>query len=75
LQFQMKKRGPAGRLDVTPEFTLTSTGKVIGSTVLQDADGRRQERFQVITLRDDGKIADMQGFASRREAERFAERS
>jgi len=35
------------------------------------ADGRAQERFQVITLRD-GKIADMQGCASRRQAERFA---
>jgi hypothetical protein len=75
LQFQIRKRGASSRLEVTPEFTLTSTGKIIGSTLWQDADGRRQERFQVITLRDDGKIADMQGFASRREAERFANRS
>jgi hypothetical protein len=39
--------------------------------VWQDDDGRRHERFQVLTLRD-GKIADLQGCKSRREAERFA---
>jgi hypothetical protein len=75
LQFQIEKRGPANRLAVTPEFTQTSTGKIIGSTHWQDADGRRQERFQVITLRDDGKIADIQGCSSRRAAERFARRA
>ena len=38
-----------------------------------DADGRQQERFLVITHRD-GRIVDMQGCRSRREAERFARR-
>jgi hypothetical protein len=36
-------------------------------------DGRRQERFQVITFRD-GKIIDMQGCTSLHAAERFARR-
>lgn len=44
--------------------------KIIGSTAWADADGRRVERFQVLTIRD-GKIVDMQGCKSRREAERF----
>jgi hypothetical protein len=47
--------------------------RIIGSTVWLDDDGRRVERFQVLTIRD-GKITDMQGFASRRQAERFARR-
>jgi hypothetical protein len=47
--------------------------KIIGSTQWRGADGRRHERFQVLTLRD-GKIVDMQGCASRREAELFARR-
>jgi hypothetical protein len=38
---------------------------------LLGADDRRQEHFQVITMHD-GKITGMQGFASRRKAERFA---
>jgi hypothetical protein len=73
LRFQIEKGG-ADRLQVQPDFTETGSGKIIGSTQWQDAEGRRHERFQVITLRGDGKIADMQGFASRRAAERFARR-
>ena len=38
------------------------------------ADGRRHERFQVLTIRND-KIVDMQGCTSRREAEGFAHHS
>lgn len=45
--------------------------KIIGSTHWQQAGGTRVERFQVLTVRD-GKIVDMQGCSSRREAERFA---
>lgn len=47
--------------------------KIIGSTVWRDERGRDVERYQVLTIRD-GKIADMQGFRTRREAERFAGR-
>jgi hypothetical protein len=58
---------------VQPEFVQVGDDTIIGSTQWLGADGRRQERFQVITLRE-GKIADMQGCSSRREAERFARR-
>jgi hypothetical protein len=58
---------------VQPEFTQVGDNKIIGSTQWPGADGKRHERYQVLTLRD-GKIIDMQGCASRREAERFAHR-
>ena len=67
------KKGGDRRIEVQPEFTQVGDDKIIGSTQWLGADGRRQERFQVLTLRD-GKIVDMQGCASRREAERFARR-
>jgi hypothetical protein len=63
------RRGRA--VEVRPDFTLVGGDKVIGSTRWLDPDGEMQERFQVLTIRD-GKIADMQGCRSRREAERFA---
>jgi hypothetical protein len=72
LKFQVQKQG-SQRSEVQPEFEQVGDDVVIGSTQWLDGDGRRQERFQVITLRE-GKIADMQGCASRREAERFARR-
>lgn len=56
-----------------PEFTQVGDNKIIGSTQWMGADGTRHERYQVLTLRG-GKIIDMQGCASRREAERFAHR-
>jgi hypothetical protein len=58
---------------VQPEFTQVDDNKIIGSTQWTSDDGRRQERYQVLTFRD-GKIIDMQGCASQREAERFARR-
>ena len=70
MEFQIRKRG-SRRIDVQPEFTQVGDNKLIGSTTWLDEDGRRQERYQVLTLRD-GKIVDMQDCASRREAERFA---
>ena len=73
LKFQIKKRGEH-RIEIQPEFTQVGADKIIGSTQWSGADGRRHERFQVLTLRD-GKIVDMQGCASRREAERFARRT
>ena len=59
---------------MSPEFALVGDDKVIGSTRWLDRAGRTHERFQVLTIRD-GKIADMQGCRSRREAERFARRA
>jgi len=71
LRFQIEKRGER-RIAVQPEFTQVGD-KIIGSTQWLGAGGRRHERFQVLTLRG-GKIVDMQGCASRRDAERFASR-
>ena len=59
--------------EVQPEFEQVDANTIIGSLRWQADDGRRRERFQVVTVRDD-KIADLQGCASRREAERFIRR-
>jgi hypothetical protein len=71
LKFQIQKRGSVG-MQVQPEFAQVGD-KVIGSTRWLGSDGVRRERYQVLTLRD-GKIIDMQGCTSRRQAERFARR-
>jgi len=72
LSFQITKR--AGRpIEVRPEFTQFGDDVVLGSTQWLDEDGTKRERYQVLTLRD-GKIVDMQGCKTRREAERFARR-
>ena len=60
-------------MQVQPEYKQVTDDMIIGSTQWTDAGGRRQERYQVLTVRD-GKIIDLQGCASRREAERFARR-
>jgi hypothetical protein len=70
LKFQVQKRGP---IEVHPEFEQVRDDKIIGSTRTTGEDGRRAERFQVITFRD-GRIIDLQGCKTRREAERFARR-
>ena len=69
--FQIQKRGE-GRVEIQPELTQVGD-KIIGSTAWIGADGQRRERYQVLTLRD-GKIVDMQGCTSRRQAERYARR-
>ena len=69
MTFQLRKRGGPPR--VQPEFVLVGDDKIIGSTIWTGDDGRRQERYQVLTVRGD-KIVDLQGCRSRREAERFA---
>ena len=55
------------------ETTLTPVGddKVIGSWRSVAPDGRRRQRFQVVTFRA-GKIIDMQDCSSRRQAGRVA---
>ena len=72
MTFQIRKRG-GRRLEVRPEFTCVGDDVLIGSTQWLGEDGRRQERYQVLTTRD-GEIVDLQGCATRREAERFARR-
>jgi hypothetical protein len=62
----------ARRRGVQIQPTFEQIGdRIIGSTTWVDDDGSTVERFQVLTIRD-GKIVDMQGCASRGEAERFA---
>jgi hypothetical protein len=73
LSHAIERRGE-NRLRVRPEFTQVGDDKLIGSSEWLASDGRRQVRYQVLTFRD-GKIVDMQGCASRREAERFARRA
>lgn len=71
MQVQLGKRG--GRPPrITPEF-IEVGDKVIASAPWPSSGTRRIERYMVFTVRD-AKIIDMQGFASRREAERFARR-
>ena len=73
MKFQAGKRG--GRPpNVQPEFTLVGGDRIIGSTIWLDEDGKRIERYQVLTIRD-GKIADLQGCQTKRDAERFARRT
>jgi hypothetical protein len=69
LQFQRRKRG-ARQLRIIPEFVQVGD-KIIGSAPWNAPGDRREERFMVFTIRD-GKIIDMQGFASHRGAKRFA---
>jgi hypothetical protein len=72
LRFQIQKRGER-RIAVQPAFEQAGDDVIIASTSWLAADGRTQQRFQVITTRG-GKIADIQGCTSRRHAERFARR-
>jgi ketosteroid isomerase-like protein len=60
-------------LQVRPEFTRVGDDRVIGSAEWTDADGTVRRRFQVVTFRE-GKIVDLQGCRTLREAERFARR-
>jgi ketosteroid isomerase-like protein len=73
MQFQIRKRGDR-RMEISePSFAQIGDDTIIGSAEWTGTDGRRQVRYQVISFRD-GKIVDMQGCGSRREAERFARR-
>ena len=72
MRFQIEKRG-LPRFEVRPSFTQVGDDKIIGSTQWVDADGARERRYQVLTIRD-GKITDMQVCGSWRQAKRFARR-
>lgn len=73
MQFLVDKLGGQSPA-VEPELTVVGEDRIIGSTVWREASGKRIERYQVLTIRD-GRIVDMQGCSTRREAERFARRS
>lgn len=72
MRFQIRERGRR-QIEVQPEFTQLGDDTIIASAHWLDADGASRERFQVLTLRN-GKIVDLQGCATRRQAERFARR-
>ena len=53
-------------------FTPVGNDKVIGSANLTDEDGKPRDSNPVVITFRNGRIVDMQGCSSRREAERFA---
>jgi hypothetical protein len=55
-------------------FARVGDDKVIGTAQLWGDDGKSRERNPVVITFRDGKIVDMQGCASRIEAEQFARR-
>lgn len=70
MRFAIEKRAGQPR-GTHSELIEVGDDTIIGSSSWLDADGRRRERFQVLTVRN-GKIVDMQGFTSLRQAKRFA---
>ena len=72
MAFQFKKLA-AQRIELPAEFTRAGDDRVITRTEWMDSDGFWDERYTVLTFRG-GKIIDMQGCATRRQAERFARR-
>ena len=73
MQRQIDKLGSQG-FDIRPKFVAVGGGKIIGSSSWRNPDGKREERYMVLTIRD-GMIADMQACGSRRQAKRFAKRT
>ena len=73
MQTQIEKRGLHG-FEIRPKFTQISGDKIVGSSEWKDAEGRRHERYIVLTIRD-AQIADMQVCGTRRQAMRFAKRT
>jgi len=55
-------------------FARVGDDKVIGTAQLRDAEGRLRGRNPVVITFRDGKIVDMQGCATRVEAEQYARR-
>ena len=56
-------------------FARVGDDKVIGTAQLRDDDGKPRGRNPVVITFRDGKIVDMQGCATRGEAEQFARRN
>lgn len=68
------RAGSGGWKIDTLSLTQVGEDKVIGSVQLVDDEGKPHESNPVVITFRDGKIRDMQGCASQREAERFARR-
>jgi hypothetical protein len=60
-------------LEMRPKLAQIHDDTIIGSSSWVNADGRREQRYQVLTIRD-GKIADLQVCGTWRQAKRFARR-
>ena len=73
MQSQIEERG-LHAFEIEPTFVELGADRIIGSAHWVDADGNRDGRHYVLTIRDD-KIADMQVCGSLRQAKRFARRS
>ena len=73
MKFQIEKRG-LRRFEMQPTFTQVGEDTLISSTHWVNADGARESRCYVLSIRN-GKIADMQACASMRQAKRFARRA
>jgi hypothetical protein len=71
LQFAISKRGDQG-VGAEPEFVQIGN-KIIGSSRWVGAYSNTRERCVLLTV-EAGRIVDMQGGRSRREAERLARR-
>jgi hypothetical protein len=69
----LKARSGGWKIDGL-SLTQVDEDKVIGSAQLVDAEGKPRESNPVVITFRDGKIRDMQGCASQREAEQFARR-
>jgi hypothetical protein len=65
------RTGP--RFSGPPEFSRAGENVIVGSARWLAPDGRVHERFQVLSIRG-GEIVDIQGCATRREADRVARR-
>jgi hypothetical protein len=70
LDFGIKKHSGGSFAQAT--FTSVGEDRVIGAALWLGDEPR--ERYEVLTIRD-GKIVDMQGCKSRRDAERVARRN
>jgi hypothetical protein len=60
--------------ELRPKFTEIGEDKLIGSGESFDDQGRREDRYYILTTRE-GQIADMRACGSWRQAKRFAKRS
>ena len=56
------------------QFVEVADDKLIGSSTWRSPDGKRENRYMVLTVQD-SKIADMQVCGTRRQALRFAQRN
>lgn len=72
MQYAIERKA-TGRFRLPQEYEELDGGMVLAHSEWDVPEGGSESRHIVLTLRE-GRIADMQGFATRREALRFARR-